>query len=713
MAAGRVYAAEEKEAGKVRNGSGRPSSDERKSLRRQQSRRSLDEAKAKAIKSVRRVKQKFSDMYSRNMHFGNYDEFPRQSRLVKVFNPESRIYMLWEGLMAPFIAWAALVTPTELAFFADDNGWRCLGSDCASSAVLMFALNRFVDGYFLLDMAVVFNTAIFDPKRSRWILSHAAIARRYLRGWFALDVLSILPYELLDAGAFRSFRLLRALKVLRLLKLLRVARVGRLLHWWANRLHLSFKTLSVLRAALVIVVVLHWVACACRMVADPCFDRGDGSDCVVIRRGQGALLEYFSALHWSMRALTGDADAPILGVMILAVVAGLLGTIVTSFMIGEIAAILGNSDPASIEYKNTVDTLNAFAVEKKFPAEMQTKLREFFVSASSMFRNVYYRKMLLSLSPGLQQTIAKEEIGRFIMAIPFFRYAICRTLDIKRGTSVDVVQKGGPLRPATVDRPTTEGASFDVRYDDDFEPDAERRVAHERLVYFRGPECKRCVHEVQMMVRELSLHMQCVSFMANETMVHQGISWNDVLYIMVEGRALVYDQEDIRMATKEVVTDRSNNVIGKDVCTLLVDGKRRVRDYTAKTLSHSLVYSMSADEFTYMLNSAHYRILRKGVRAFGHWMIMKLNLKARWRDGSLEKILDTSKVERVGGGSDASDSDPQLDESPPKRARQSNRGATKKDVARVEDRVADVERGLRELSSKLDMLLTHAIRGTG
>ena len=216
-----------------------------------------------------------------------------------------------------------------------------------------------------------------------------------------------------------------------------------------------------------------------------------------------------------------------------------------------------------------------------------------------------------------------------------------------------------------------------------------------------------------MMVRELSLHMQCVSFMANETMVHQGISWNDVLYIMVEGRALVYDQEDIRMATKEVVTDRSNNVIGKDVCTLLVDGKRRVRDYTAKTLSHSLVYSMSADEFTYMLNSAHYRILRKGVRAFGHWMIMKLNLKARWRDGSLEKILDTSKVERVGGGSDASDSDPQLDESPPKRARQSNRGATKKDVARVEDRVADVERGLRELSSKLDMLLTHAIRGTG
>ena len=53
--------------------------------------------------------------------------------------------------------------------------------------------------------------------------------------------------------------------------------------------------------------------------------------------------------------------------------------------LGEVAAILGNSDPACIEYKNTVDTLNAFAAERKFPAEMQRKLREFFVSGLREF----------------------------------------------------------------------------------------------------------------------------------------------------------------------------------------------------------------------------------------------------------------------------------------------------------------------------------------
>ena len=300
-------------------------------------------------------------------------------------------------------------------------------------------------------------------------------------------------------------------------------------------------------------------------------------------------------------------------------------------MIGEIAAILGNSDPASIEYKNTVDTLNAFAVEKKFPAEMQTKLREFFVSASSMFRNVYYRKMLLSLSPGLQQTIAKEEIGRFIMAIPFFRYAICRTLDIKRGTSVDVVQKGGPLRPATVDRPTTEGASFDVRYDDDFEPDSERRVAHERLVYFRGPECKRCVHEVQMMVRELSLHMQCVSFMANETMVHQGISWNDELFILVEGRAVVFDATRHAIHGKELVTPRTNSVVGRDICAYLCNRKKVPRKYTCKLLTHSLVYAVDAETFCDLLSRGHYKALYRGMAFYGSWIVLRNALLA-WVD---------------------------------------------------------------------------------
>ena len=324
--------------------------------------------------------------------------------------------------------------------------------------------------------------------------------------------------------------------------------------------------------------------------------------------------------------------------------------------------------------------MNAFAAERKFPAEMQRKLREFFVSASSMFRNVYYRKMLLSLSPGLQQTIAKEEIGRYITRIPFFRYSICRTLNIKRGAQCNVLpdrnkkvvlvpkQEGEGAgerrsqraslvnqtwrRRAALNR-NNDGSrtghvvqsgydcmSFDVEYDDDFLPDFESGVDHERIVCAKGVDATRCVSEVQMMVRELSLHMQCTSFMSHETIVHQGISWNDILYIMVEGVAVVFDQHDQSIASKEVISPKANNVIGKDVCTLLVDGKKRIRDYMARTMTHCLVYSMSADEFTYLLDSAHYQILRRGVRAYGHWMVMRDSVRAAMKAGTLADLVE-------------------------------------------------------------------------
>ena len=64
--------------------------------------------------------------------------------------------------------------------------------------------------------------------------------------------------------------------------------------------------------------------------------------------------------------------------------------------------------------------------------------------------------------------------------------------------------------------------SFDVAYEDEFLPETESGVDHERLVCPKGIDANRCVTEVQMMVRELSLHMQCTSFMAAETIPHGG-----------------------------------------------------------------------------------------------------------------------------------------------------------------------------------------------
>ena len=60
--------------------------------------------------------------------------------------------------------------------------------------------NIIVDVYFWLDVFLNFNTAFFDHERAKWVVSHRRVAYRYFHGWFALDLLSCLPFETLIAA---------------------------------------------------------------------------------------------------------------------------------------------------------------------------------------------------------------------------------------------------------------------------------------------------------------------------------------------------------------------------------------------------------------------------------------------------------------------------------------------------------------------------------
>ena len=166
--------------------------------------------------------------------------------------------------------------------------------------------------------------------------------------------------------------------------------------------------------------------------------------------------------------------------------------------------------------------------------------------------------MIRTLSPGLQQTIAQEEVGRYIQSIPFFRFAIFNCIDLKRDQRVRVKSwtDDGKLfvRPAVVTKPHgRDGMSLDVAYTDAYEPAVENHIVYERLACPRTEKSLRCVREVAMFIRELSLHVKPVSYMANETIVEAGISWNDELFIMVDGKAVVFDPSDVGLARCEIV----------------------------------------------------------------------------------------------------------------------------------------------------------------
>ena len=69
-----------------------------------------------------------------------------------------------------------------------------------------------------------FNTAYFDFKHGIWIVDQQIIMKEYLRGWFYIDLVSIIPFEwfptsLIGGNTKDSLVLIKLVKLFRLLKL--------------------------------------------------------------------------------------------------------------------------------------------------------------------------------------------------------------------------------------------------------------------------------------------------------------------------------------------------------------------------------------------------------------------------------------------------------------------------------------------------------------
>ena len=82
---------------------------------------------------------------------------------------------------------------------------------------------------FFCDILIIFNTAYFD-ENFKVVDDRKVIAYKYLTGWFFIDIMSILPFDLIlnatDLNSLVRFaRIGRLYKLVRLTRLLKVLRI--------------------------------------------------------------------------------------------------------------------------------------------------------------------------------------------------------------------------------------------------------------------------------------------------------------------------------------------------------------------------------------------------------------------------------------------------------------------------------------------------------
>ena len=87
--------------------------------------------------------------------------------------------LTWDISIMLVLFYSCLELPIRLAFFQGTN-----------------IMASIVDLLFFIDMLVIFNSAFRDDEYTYKIIDdRAQIAKRYLKGWFTIDLLAIIPFD--------------------------------------------------------------------------------------------------------------------------------------------------------------------------------------------------------------------------------------------------------------------------------------------------------------------------------------------------------------------------------------------------------------------------------------------------------------------------------------------------------------------------------------
>ena len=169
-----------------------------------------------------------------------------------------------------------------------------------------FIVDCCIDCIFAADNCLNFLTGFYVGKTL--VRNKREIMRAYLRGWFAIDLVTTVPIDLfveLAVGGGSDLRAIKMVRILRLLKLARLKKLGKVSQRVREKLNINAALAELASVLLGIVFFAHLLCCFWYFVGHLAYLDGHMSWVRNLDLGESSLTEkYTASLYWAVATMT-------------------------------------------------------------------------------------------------------------------------------------------------------------------------------------------------------------------------------------------------------------------------------------------------------------------------------------------------------------------------------------------------------------------------
>lgn len=346
-----------------------------------------------------------------------------------VMNPEhNENLQKWDRLTMAALAYVAIVSPVQISMLE-------------VKLDVWFGINCAIDLIFLIDMILQFF--IMYPETAShgilWESRKNMIAKNYLRTWFKIDVLSIIPFDVINLffrnADLQHVKIVKILRLLRLMKLLRTMRASRLLHRFEIHMSITYRQLALIQFFIMLLVITHWLAnlwaLSLELVDEDAglprwvdaFDEMEAN--VEDKTKDTAWKLYISSVYFTSYTLTsvgyGDIGPQNIVERIVCTIMIVISGMSWAIVLGQVCGIMASMNMDEQAFRTTMDELNIMFRCRAFPPPIRQRVRGFLISSKTARRNQRHRAILSSLSPGLRGEVALQVNRPWMEKISFFK----------------------------------------------------------------------------------------------------------------------------------------------------------------------------------------------------------------------------------------------------------------------------------------------------